>query len=531
MVYISQALHLRCLLRLATTTACLAAVAVCMLGWVPPAQAQASGNLPALGEATVDELSLTAERRLGRSVFHQIRRAGVILDDPELEDYLQAQSWRLLQTAVAQGQLLAGTSLPPEAFRLFALRDRSINAFALPGGYIGVHTGLVIQSQTESELMSVLAHEIGHVTQRHISRMIGQQRQSTGVMMAAAVLAALAASSSPDAAMGLLSLGQTVAVRDQLSFSRDAEREADRVGLSLLEGAGFDPQGMRALFERLSKAYRFAESDAPGWLRTHPLTTERITDVGSRLQLRPPATAVVDAIEFAWLQMRLQVHQDASVDGLRRIEAEWGAALAAPDQAGPQDRARLLYGLGWAALAARQADKGLLIVQDLLNTLGGLSPLEQASLSPMAARLEQALQMAKGQWSVAIRLGDQVSTSHPHSISSRIMMREAGQSAMESGAHSDALGRAQTYTATFPQDLEGWRLLGRSAEASGRPVIASLAAAEAYALLGAWAAAIEQLERGRRQPESDFLILSKIDARLATFRTELLNEKPPSPPR
>ena len=158
MVYISQPLHLRCLLRLATTTACLAAVAVCMLGWVPPAQAQASGNLPALGEATVDELSLTAERSLGRSVFHQIRRAGVILDDPELEDYLQAQSWRLLQTAVAQGQLLAGTSLPPEAFSLFALRDRSINAFALPGGYIGVHTGLVIQSQTESELMSVLAH-------------------------------------------------------------------------------------------------------------------------------------------------------------------------------------------------------------------------------------------------------------------------------------------------------------------------------------------------------------------------------------
>ena len=102
---------------------------------------------------------------------------------------------------------------------------------------------------------------------------------------------------------------------------------------------------------------------------------------------------------------------------------------------------------------------------------------------------------------------------------------------MASGAHNDALGRAQTYTAAFPQDLEGWRLLGRSAEASGRPVIASLAAAEAYALLGAWAAAIEQLERGRRQPESDFLILSTIDARLATFRTELLNEKPPSPAR
>jgi predicted Zn-dependent protease len=504
------------------------ALAAC-LPWMP-LSAQSSGNLPALGEATVDELSLPAERRLGRSIFHQIRRAGVVLDDPELEDYLQAQSWRLLQTAVAQGLLLPGASLAPEAFRLFALQDRSINAFALPGGYIGVHTGLVVQSQTESELMSVLAHEIGHVTQRHISRMIGQQRQSTGVMMAAAILAALAASSSPDAAAGVLSLGQTVAVREQLAFSRDAEREADRVGLSLLEGAGFDPEGMRALFERLAKAYRFAETDAPGWMRTHPLTAERITDVASRLQLRPAQGLVADAVEFGWLQMRLRVRQDSSVDALRALEVGWRASLSGPAVSAVA-RARLLYGLGWIALARRQFEEGLALVPQLLESIRALPDAEQASLLPMAARLEQALQMGLGNWAVALRLGDQLAASHPRSITARALVRNAGQAALEAGDLADALVRAQRYTSAFPDDLEGWRLLGRAAEAQGRPVIASLAAAEAYALLGAWAAAVDQLERGRKQKDSDFLLLSRIDARLATFRTELMNEKPPSSSR
>ena len=172
---------------------------------------------PVSGTPDFVTMSESQEVSIGRSEDKKVREQYGIYDDPALQRYVNDI-----------GQRLAGTSHRSGLQYQFLVVDSpQINAFALPGGYVGVNSGLILATRNESELASVLAHEIGHVTQRHISRMIGQQRQSTGVMMAAAVLAALAASSSPDAAMGLLSLGQTVAVRDQLSFSRDAEREAD----------------------------------------------------------------------------------------------------------------------------------------------------------------------------------------------------------------------------------------------------------------------------------------------------------------
>ncbi|MGA1178606.1 MAG: M48 family metalloprotease, partial [Burkholderiaceae bacterium] len=169
---------------------------ICLAAWLGlaqmavPVSGHAQSGLPALGEASVDELSLAAERRLGQAVFHELVRAGAVFDDPELQDYLQAQAWRLLRVAVSQGSLtdrLGGSAaaLSAQEFYFFPVRDNSINAFALPGGWVGVHTGLVTAAQTESELMSVLAHEIGHVTQRHIARMFGEQRQASAWMIAA----------------------------------------------------------------------------------------------------------------------------------------------------------------------------------------------------------------------------------------------------------------------------------------------------------------------------------------------------------
>ena len=193
---------------------------------VAHAQMRSGGvdHLPALGEASVDELSPAAEQRLGDQIYQEFLRAGVIHDDPEVTDYLTKQASRLLDAATLLGHSEAG-----RPFQFFVVKDPTLNAFALPGGYIGVHTGLITASPRESEIMSVLAHEIGHVTQRHIARMFGQQRQSSAVMIAAALLAALAAQASPDAAMGVLSLGQTMAIREQLAFSRSASRENARL--------------------------------------------------------------------------------------------------------------------------------------------------------------------------------------------------------------------------------------------------------------------------------------------------------------
>src|SRR5690606_24835376 len=200
-------------------------------------------------------------------------------------------------------------------FEFFAVRESSINAFALPGGFIGVHTGLIAVAENESELASVLAHEIGHVTQRHIARMLSQQRQASMMALAGMVLGALAARGSPDAAIGAMSLGDTLATRSMLSFSRDAEREADRIGLDMLREARFDVRAAPRFFERLQQANRYNEGNVPVYVRTHPVTGERMNDLQLRIQDLKPVPHR-DAIDFHLVRARAIAIGNDGVDAL-----------------------------------------------------------------------------------------------------------------------------------------------------------------------------------------------------------------------
>lgn len=206
-------------------------------------------RLPDLGSADSDELSGTAERRLGESVMRQLRSDGTVYDDAEMNDFINRFGSRLTGTEPARGQ----------PFLFFVVRDDSINAFALPGGFIGVHTGLLAVAGSESELASVLGHEMGHVTQHHIARMLKNQKQASMLAMAGMVLGALAIRNNPDAGMGAITLGESMATRSLLSFSRDAEREADRIGLQVMREAGFDVNGAPVFFGRLQQQNRFNE--------------------------------------------------------------------------------------------------------------------------------------------------------------------------------------------------------------------------------------------------------------------------------
>ncbi|HPU52493.1 MAG TPA: M48 family metalloprotease, partial [Burkholderiaceae bacterium] len=212
----------------------------------PPAAS--ADNLPRLGDAGGEELSPAAERRLGETIMRDLRRDPDVSDDVEVSEYLN----RL-------GTLLAGAP-GANGFTLefFLVLDQSLNAFALPGGYIGVHSGLIVAAQTESELASVMAHEIGHVTQRHIARMLAAQRQTSMMTLAAAILGALAARSNPQAMAGIVTMAGGAQMQQMLSFSRDAEREADRVGMETLRSAGFEPAGMVSFFTRLQQSSRIS---------------------------------------------------------------------------------------------------------------------------------------------------------------------------------------------------------------------------------------------------------------------------------
>lgn len=494
---------------------------------VTPSMAQqrrgAIDNLPALGEASVDELSPAAEQRLGDQIWQEFLRVGAVLDDPESTDIIARQASRLLNAASDLGHSESG-----RAFRFFMVKDSSINAFALPGGYVGIHTGLITSSDRESEVMSVLAHEIGHVTQRHIARMFGQQRQSSAVMIAAAVLAAVAAKSSPDAAMGMLSLGQTVAIREQLAFSRDAEREADRVGLQILAQSGFDPNAMSTMFERLSLAGRLYDNNAPSYLRTHPLTTERIADIQGRLQSDPDMRKSVKtalnslaAVEYDWLRAKLMALEDTKVDGLRSARLRFETWLKDQKYAATNKQAALNFGIAWAALAQRDfagAQDKIRLAESQARQAG-----IDKEVKPLLMNLRLRLAMDSQQFQDIEKLANEAMSAHTQS---RAIMRSAVEARLLLGMPNDSVAQvARGITLQWPWDPQSWALLGRVEAARGKRTAQHAAVAEQYAIAGAYAAAIEQLTLARAAGDADFVTLSKIDARLTVMRARLREEQ------
>ena len=239
----------------------------------PAAHAQSSNALPSLGESVSDDLSAGAERQIGEQIMREIRRDPDYLDDPVLLEYLQSIWQPLLAAARANGNIGAEIDLR-YPFEPFLVRDRSVNAFALPGGFVGVHLGLIAITSSRDELAAVLAHELSHVTQRHIARSIAPSRQASILAIVTTILGILAASRSanPGATNAVISGGQAAAIQTQLNFSRDMEREADRVGYGVMTGAGYSAAGMALMFEKLDRSSRLNDSGGFPYLRSHPLT-------------------------------------------------------------------------------------------------------------------------------------------------------------------------------------------------------------------------------------------------------------------
>ena len=218
-------------------------------------------ELPDIGNPAGAIITESDEYQIGRMIVQQLRDEGAIIDDPEVNEYLQALGSR---TRRADPRWR-----PP--FQFFAVRDNTINAFALPGGFIGVNSGLVLATRNESELASVLAHEIAHVTQRHIARtMRAQGKQSiaaTAAILAAILIGAMAGGSG-DAMQGAIAIAQGAAAQQQVNFTRANEYEADRVGIGFLAAAGFDPQAMPSFFETMGRRTGLAGSYMPEMIQT-----------------------------------------------------------------------------------------------------------------------------------------------------------------------------------------------------------------------------------------------------------------------
>ena len=502
---------------------CFTLIQALLVSAVPlaPANAQNAGlNLPRLGDADSDELSPASERRLGQAVMQELRRDDVVMEDTELTEWLNRFAAPLVATRNAAGR----------DFELFFVNDRSINAFALPGGYIGVHTGLILTAQNESELASVLAHEIGHVTQRHIARQFGQQRQTTAIVVASVLLAILAARANPDAAVGALQLGDAAARGRVLGFSRDAEREADRVGLDMLSEAGFDPLGSVGFFQKLQATTRIYESNAPSYLRTHPLTSERIADMQTRtLSLKAKQRA--DSIEFQLIKARLKASGDETLDGYRNaansFETDISSALTTASQAKNKPiKASVFnddplvsggvayYGLSVAQMLARQFTQS---AQSLSKARDRL-PINH----PMVMQQQIRLAVASNDSVSAVQLADQALRIHPNS-------RPLTVARLEALVQAKQWARASTVVRDELQvrrsDAELWRIAAVVHNENKEVGLAHRATAERMALQGAWPAAIEQLGFAQRSPNVDFVTSAIIDARRKEFQEQALRDK------
>ena len=448
-----------------------------------PAQAQ----LPSLGDGS--DMAAGAERRLGDRIARELYRDPDYIDDPVLQEYVQ-QIWdRLVTAAKARGEM--STELQERfAWQLLLGRDRSVNAFALPGGYMGVNLGLLGVVGSEDELASVLAHEMSHVTQRHISRLMTQQSRQTPLLLASMVLGALAASKSPDAANALILGGQAVAAQNQLNFSRDMEREADRVGYGVMTQAGYAGQGFVGMFEKLQQASRLNDSGAFPYLRSHPLTTQRIADMQQRHQLESAAAAPAAGppdLAQAMLAARARVLASRAGDA----QQLWLAEPQRPGfaQQAPVQQAAALYAAALLSLRQRDFVRSQAELQRLTPLVAG-----QPAAARQARLLAAELALAAGQpQQVGPLLGQGAA------LQRRPELQLQAQAELQKGGAPGAgtLDALQTWLASHPQDASVWQLLGALYRQGGQPLRAIRAEAEAQLALQDAGAALDRLRAGQ----------------------------------
>jgi predicted Zn-dependent protease len=456
---------------------------------LPPA---ASGQiqLPDFGDASSASLSPAEEREIGAMIMRQIRAQLPVIDDPEIEDYVQALGY----------SLISGANQATSDFHFFVIADPTVNAFALPGGYIGIHSGLVTNTKSESELASVIAHEIAHVTQRHIARSIAAAEGSQYATIAAVIAGLLIGTQNSQAGQATIAGATAAGAQSQINFTRTNEKEADRVGISMLVQAGFDPRAMPEFFEKLDIASRYY-SKPPEFLSTHPVTTSRIADARGRAE-QYPHKQFVDTVGYGLTRAKLRV--ETSNDPARLL-AEYEAELK-EDSKG--DRSPVLYG---RALVLARLGKSEMASEELSKLVTAYP--EQVRFRVALAK--QALVSGDVKQALAI-----YTDAHGLFPDSAQLVRGYVDALLRVEQGGKALAVLEDYSRINAKSAALYRLEAEAYRQTGKVMASRMALAEHYYLTGELDAAIHQLQLAANDPGGDFFQHSRLEARLKELESE-----------
>jgi predicted Zn-dependent protease len=452
--------------------------------------ARADG-LPELGDVSATVLSPLQEQKIAEQIMRDAYASGDVVTDVEITDYVRGLGQQLAVSSPNQRQ----------PFYFFVVKDNSINAFAMPGGVIGVHTGLIVASKSESEVASVLGHEIGHVVQRHLARMLAQQKQDSILTLATMGLALLASRANPDLASGAMTAASAGAIQKQLDYTREHEREADRVGLQILNNAGFDPRAMPAFFETLQRGTRFVDGSAPSFLRTHPLTVERISDVRGRVE-QLPKRDVPDSQEYHYVRAKLM----AAIGTARQAISVFEDSIEQKQYA---NEAAQHYGLARAHM--RNHDLASAEVQlDWLH--------KNAAQHPMVATLAADIAVARNDPATAAKLYAAGLSRFP---SYRALIYGYAEHYIATRQYDKALQLIDDKQSLYPDDAYFYELKSQVYTAQGKNLLRHQAQGEAYYRRYNYQGALEQMDLAVKAGDGDFYQRSIVEARLNQLRQRI----------
>ena len=479
-----------------------AAAASVSVGWASGLGAGSSAvdqDLPDLGSPATAAVSLDDEYRAGLGWFAQIRGTGQIIEDPEIGDYIQ-QIGHSLSSHAEEGQ---------HQFYYFVLKDPVLNAFAMPGGFIAIHSGLILATRNENELAGVMAHETAHVTQRHLVRQLVDQSHaglmSTAAMLAAILLGATAGRGSPDAMEGAVLAAQGAAIQHQINYTRASEFEADRIGIGTMASAGYDPLGMASFFDYMSRSGpEPSRINAVQFLIDHPINSDRVAEARNRAD-QIGRIRHTDSLSYTLMRERLR-----SMVGNPQAAREYYANLA-KNGAGKSIEDR--YGKAVADIATRNPAAAIPELQALVN--------EYPKVNQFYGALGQAY-LANGQLKDSEQILNKAEDLFPRNVPITIRLAET---LMHAGNNKRAHLLLDDLFNVVEPTPDQTRLIAKAANAAGDIADSYYYMSYFYLMNGDLKMAANQLELGLEMPGLDPIQRARFSARLEEVRAAMPKDR------